>query len=141
MTSLLVSLPSAIVTCTMLNTKWWLEDPLDPTTAISVEVIMDTLPIVTSETQAQHMVLGAPYMTVIADTVKGAVFMVEIDFLDDAEYQKFLAFRNMQKTLLLQSSINEHWYIRIGSDLTNTLVNAASLYRQVSFQAIEQARP
>jgi hypothetical protein len=139
-----ISGPSNIVSSTIgsiiSSNLWWLIDPDDPTQNISIEVVSENLPITSSEVQAQHLVLGADFVTIIADTIKGDVFPVTIDFLTDASYQAFVALRAQQKILLLQAPWAQ-WWFRFGSDITPTVQNVASLYRTVDVQIIGQARP
>ena len=141
---LITSQPSLTETNTMTTLLWWLVDCQTPSNSMALEVIGDNLPMTSSETQAQHLVLGADYVTVIADTIKGATFTMTVDFLTEDDWNTFVALRAQQKTLLLQAPYAAQWYIRFGPDVVPTVMNAAGEdgpYRQAQVTVIQQARP
>jgi len=151
--SSVTSQPSIEVTCITTTNFWWLVDCQTMSSsgivtntgvsgaALSLEVKNTGLAETLSETQAQHITLGSEYMTILSDTIKGATFTLEADFLDDPSWQAFITMRNLQKTLLLIAPYGAQWYVRIGADVVPSLTNAASVYREVTFEVIEQPRP
>lgn len=151
--SSVVSQPSLEVSFITTTDYWWLVDCETmassgivtgtgvPGAALTLEVKNTGLAETLSETQAQHITLGSEYMTILADTIKGATFSLLVDFLDDASWQAFITMRNLQKTLLLIAPYGAQWYVRIGADVIPSLTNAASVYREVTFEVIEQPRP
>jgi len=151
--SLVISQPSVEVPCTNVNNEWWLIDCETmaasgiatltgvPGAAIPLNVINTSLSNTISEIQAQHDILGSDYVTIIADTILGADISFEVDFLNLASYNAFVALRALQKTLLLQAPYGAQWYMRFDSDVTPVVNNAADVYQTVSFNLIEQARP
>lgn len=148
-----ISQPSVEVSNDANTIYWWLIDCETmstsgvatltgiPGAAIPLNVKNTDLSETLSETQAQHITLGSEYTTILADTIKAAEFNLIVDFLDDSDWQQFISLRNLQKVLLLTAPYGAQWYVRIGSDVIPTLINAESVYREVSFMVYQQERP
>lgn len=141
MTVTIISSGSPIATISTQSNAWWLKVPGQPSMALEIDVVGDSLGLSSSEAQSKHVVLGADYSNVIGDSIKGEEFTLTIDFLDDASYQAFEAIRRLQTTVLLQAPWNQQWYVRLGAERQAAVVNVADMYRQVSMPVIEQAMP
>ena len=149
----IISQPSVEASNDMHTDYWWLIDCETMATsgvatltgvvgcAIALNVKNTDLSETLVETQAQHITLGSEYTTILADTIKAAEFNLLVDFLDDFSWQQFISLRNKQKVLLLTAPYGAQWYVRIGSDVIPTLINAESVYREVQFMVYQQARP
>lgn len=95
---------------------WWLEDPLDSSRNIPVNVVKFSRKI--KEEQTVYRPLGRPQHVVVRGVVRAELFALKFEFLSLSEYSKFRTLRNSQRTLLLRRIYTgEQWYIVFGTDL------------------------
>lgn len=121
-------------------TNWWLKDPSDYSHNMTLFVTGDSLDTSKPEADAVFSPLGRTRKVVVADSIYGEEFDLELLFTTEADYQKFEVLRNSQRTLLLQapiSTVGTQWYVRLVKDRKTKLLNTADPWRRVTVSAVE----
>lgn len=128
--------PGTLVTIT--SDEWELKDPFNSAHNLVLNVIGDHVTQHQPEDKAFFSPVGRTRKLVVSDTIKGAEMALTLEFVTDAEFQKWLVLRNLQQTLLLvRGWTAEQWYVQVDSDPTNDLFNYSPTYRTAQATFIE----
>lgn len=139
------SAPSAEVTATVVQKRWWLKSPTDPSLNTEITLVGDGLEIDAPEVQGQFVVLGRSEPVIVADVILSERLNIEVLCVGQAAYDALLALRNRQETLLLQSDMTVQWYVRLGKSrktrLRYTGNRRSRPVRVVPLECIEVEQP
>jgi hypothetical protein len=143
--ALITSPASESVEVAVEQTQWWLKSPTDPSLNIVVKTVGDALEIDAPEVQGEFVLLGREDPVIISDVILTERFTIEVLCVGKEAYAALLALRNRQETLLLQSDMEEQWYVRIGSSRKTRLRYTGNRrnrpIRVVSLPCVEVAKP
>jgi hypothetical protein len=121
----------------------WLRNPADGSVGMSVRVKAGTFQTQIQENLAVHYPLGSGYPVVLADTLKGEDGQATLMTSNSTNETNLKALLSQQNTLLLMSSDNRQWYIRITSPRQRAIPAEAGsgLYKETAVQWLNVAAP
>lgn len=133
---------STTANVTTVEDDWWIKDLDVPADNLLVTVAMESLPIQTPQTQAIFEPLGGVYdIVVMEEAIRSDRFDLTVDFISDTQYNKLVALRAKNKTLLLQSPSGDQWYFVFGPGWAEEIRSTAEPWRFITFNVIEVEQP
>jgi len=150
-----VSEPSATVSVT--SSEWWLLNPLDPSTAMPIDVTSHQTSQM--ERSSSHTVLGLPgaptLPVILASGLGGSDGSITVVTTSPAEFAALTALTTSQVTLWLSSPLGDGLYVRfgplpggmstgMGNKVRDTKLAPSSLtspYRTSNLTYVQQPRP
>jgi len=150
-----VSEPSATVSVT--SSEWWLLNPLDPSTAMPIDVTSHQTSQM--ERSSSHTVLGLPgaptLPVILASGLGGSDGSITVVTTSPAEFAALTALTTSQATLWLSSPLGDGLYVRfgplpggmstgMGNKVRDTKLAPSSLtspYRTSNLTYVQQPRP
>lgn len=134
--------PSATASGTVTFSTWWLKDPAN--SALNREVnVLQPLRSERKEQQGVFRTLGRDRPVVVSGPLTGEEGELEIDFVNETEYDAFEALRLNQRVLLLQSPFDDNYYVRLGESRRTSFdaATATDRFRTVTIGFVEVNRP
>lgn len=116
---------SSTVTATVTISEWWMKVPQKPSLNLKLVDAMaqsqgkvgPALPSTSHESIGMFAPIGRTKRVPVYDTVLGGVLSIVLEFITKAAHDAFVAIRNNQQTILLQSPTGDQWYLRIQPDV------------------------
>ena len=117
---------STVRTVTLPNTKFWIGNPLTPSSFIPLArgntssssmsgAGTASITIQQVEVQGQFKCFGRPNYVTVHSTLMNEEFTLTLNFFTTALYQAFLALRAQKTVLLVQSDMpGEQYYVTLG---------------------------
>lgn len=121
---------------------WWLVNPNDSTYNVELSVIGNSFKRTKKEEQSIYEPLGRSLPIVVRGVMRGEKFTLTIEFLTEADWQKFENLRNQQVTLLLKRGYTgEQWYGVLGAERELSEAPSDHTYKVISVPFIETDAP
>lgn len=125
---------------TNVGSGWWLKDLETPARNMQPDFIGTEFKTVSDEDVSLYHPVGVPNAVSVSDVVRGEKFDLEMEFLTDAEYDKFKVLRDSRRVLLLQSFwMSKQWYIKFSGARTHIRSNTTPILHTVTITAEEVA--
>lgn len=142
MPNVVTSAASSTSAATIVNTEWWIKDPIDSSRDMTVDITGETFVQESEEERATYKPLGRKNPVTVSDVVHGETFQLDMEFTTRVNYDKFEVLRLSQRVLLLQRGYtNDQWYIRLGKTRRLVVTNHQPPLWRVSITAEEADAP
>jgi hypothetical protein len=131
---------SATASATATFTDWWLEVIEDASYNMQLSVV--DFKRTGTEEKTKYHALGRSKPIIVREVVEGETLNLKIEFLTVADFNKFEAIRNLQRTVLLRRGYTgEQWYVDLGSTRAIEEAPADYTYKVVSLELTEVDAP
>lgn len=121
--------------------NWWLKDIGDPANNVALKVKWADLPITRQNTAIQFQALGEQYPVVLTDGMKSDTFTLTLIPVDQTDHVLLLELLASNKTLYLQSDIDQAWWVRPIGDVKRTILatdqRQSTPLRQIEMNFVE----
>jgi hypothetical protein len=131
---------SATQTATVSFPDWWLEVLED--SSYSMQLFVVDFKRQNEEEQTKYHALGRSKTIVVRGVIRGESLDLKLEFLTVADYNKFEAVRNLQRTVLLRRGYTgEQWYISFDAARVVEEAPADYTYKIIDISATEVDAP
>lgn len=139
----ITSAPSSSEPIVITSRDWWLKDPLDSSLNMVVSIEQDSLEEEIDRDIAFYKPIGRKYPLAVEGQMRASRFQVIIGTLGLSEEATLRALWEAQRTLLLQSPLDDgrQWYVRIDSPVKRRLMNSNDPWHKVSLDLREVEAP
>jgi hypothetical protein len=104
------------------GTQWWLKDLDNPANNLQLSVSWEDITITKQTTGVQFQGLGEQYPVFLTEGYKGDTLTLKLVPVNISDHGKFVNLLTSNKTLYLQSDIDEAWWVQPGSDIASTVL-------------------
>lgn len=103
----------ALQSAQIVNTSWWLKDPVDPTLNMVINVIP---PFVFRRKEPQQVYdpMGRKTSVVVTDGQKGIDGAINIRTMNKTDYDKLAAILANGRTLMISDILGRSWFVKFG---------------------------
>ncbi|MGW6255408.1 hypothetical protein [Streptomyces sp. NPDC055085] len=114
---------------TVQATTWWLKDPYDSSNSMALSVYLaSSLASSVTNTGVPFLPLGADRPIVLTQGFKGGVIPITVE-VDHDDFAKLQGLLRLNKTLILQSSVDDSWWVRPVGDMKPSLKPTQAMFK------------